>query len=133
MKKALIRKATSCGKPLVVAGVFCSILLLAVKIYDLSWENTLLNQKIEANNRAIGNLLEERAFEKEMKGNLAAYLPEGYHSTVIFLNLTPIDFEYGKARINFLYRSKMYYIDFSYYRTFYGWHVDQESPVTLKI
>lgn len=143
MKKAPTRKATIFGKLkilslsilflMIVMGVFCGFLLTAVKFHDLNWENYLLNRKVEADEGVIKDLLEERAFEKEMKENLSYYLPEGYHSTATFLNMSPIDYEYGKSRVTFLYRSRIYYIDFSYYPTFYGWHVDQESPVTLKL
>ena len=143
MKKVQIRRATIFGKLKILSfvflclitgvSVFFGFLLLAAKIHDLSWDNRLLTQRVEANDRAIGDLLEKRAFQKEMRENLSYYLPEGYHSKATFLNLTPVDFGHGKARVSFLFRSKIYYVDFTYNGILNGWDIDRVSPATLKL
>lgn len=83
---------------------------------NLKLESSLDNvhSKVEYFNETANTLWEERMFEKEMKENLAYYLPEGFTSQVRYIDLTPLDLEFGKARVYFVHRDKNYKVDFSY-------------------
>ena len=90
--------------------------------YILSEENYKLensldsaNLKVDSLNDATNTLWEERVFEKEMKENLAYYLPEGFSSKINYNGLTPLDIELGRARVYFVHRYRNYSVDFSYF------------------
>lgn len=106
--------------PLCVFTLISWALLIFI-FYLLSEENFKLknslddlHSKVEYLNESANTLWEERAFEKEMKENLAYYLPEGFTSQVRYTGLTPLGLESGKARVYFTYRYKNYKVDFSY-------------------
>lgn len=109
-----------------------NFILLYEKVRDIRWEDSWTQSKIDGINDVTNLLWEERAFEKEMKENLSYYLPEGYNRKAAFIDLTPLDLESRKARVSFLYDGKTYFVDFSYYKTQHEWHVEEESPITLK-
>ncbi|MBI5465061.1 hypothetical protein HY946_00430 [Candidatus Gottesmanbacteria bacterium] len=141
MKKVQIWKAITFGKVkifllllffLIEVVLTVNFFLLEEKFKDLRWENALLQQKIDSLNEVTDTFWQERAFEKEMKENLAYYLPVGYNQTATFLDLTPIDLKSTKARVKFLYAGKTHTVDFSYYSTGEGWNINRISPVTLE-
>lgn len=76
-------------------------------------------------------LWNERIFEKEMRENLAYYLPEGFSSKVSYIGLTPLDLEFSKAKVYFIHRHKMYKVDLSYTFDDKKLKIDRESTVEL--
>lgn len=94
-------------------------------------ENSLDNvhSKVEYFNEIANTLWEERMFEKEMKENLAYYLPESFTSQVRHVDLIPLDLEFGKARVYFIYRDKNYKVDFSYSFDGKKLNIDRASAV----
>lgn len=104
-----------------------SIYCLEEDVYKLQNSNDEIANKLDSLNDITNSIWNERAFEKEMKENLAYYLPEGFRSTVVFTGLTPIDLETGQARVTFMHRYKNYSVDFSYSFGQKGWDVEQIS------
>ncbi|MBI3956251.1 hypothetical protein HY339_03255 [Candidatus Gottesmanbacteria bacterium] len=109
-----------------------NVALLYEKVRDLRWEDSKTESKIDEIEEISNTLWEERAFAKEMSENLSYYLPEGYNQKPSFLDLTPIDLEFHKARVKFLYAGKTYTVDFSYSGTRDGWNINRLSKVTLE-
>ncbi len=102
------------------------------KVRDLRWENAI-EIKGELNNlqETTNTLWEERAFAKEMRENLAYYLPPSYSSKVTFVSLNPLDLELGRARVYFIHAGKNYSADSSYSYNREGLKINRESSVEL--
>lgn len=90
-----------------------------------------IHAKVDYLNDASDILWNERIFEKEMRENLAYYLPEGFSSKVRYMGLTPLDFEFAKARVYFIHRGRNYKVDFSYSFEDQKLKINRESPVDL--
>lgn len=114
---------------LVCSYLICSVYILENDVYKLHNSNDDILIKLDQLSDDTNAMWEERVFEKEMKENLAYYLPNGFNSLVQYTGLIPLDFEIGRARVNFIHRGKSYSVDFSYYTDKKGLQVERISNV----
>lgn len=128
MKKGTTWKAMFYGEMKTRAFIIllCLFIVLSWAFFifvflNLSQENfeVKISHEVESQlddvKKMVNTLWEERAFEKEMKENLAYYLPEGFSSGVTYIKLTPLDLELGQAQVEFIHRHNHYSVNFTYY------------------
>ncbi len=90
-----------------------------------------VESQLDSTKEMVNILWEERVFEKEMRENLAYYLPEGFSSKVTYIGLIPLDLELGKAQVEFLHRNSHYSVDFAYYYNQGNLKIERKSPINL--
>lgn len=117
---------------IVISWVFFifTFLNLAQENFEVKISHEVESQ-LDDTKEMVNTLWEERAFAKEMKENLAYYLPEGFSSKVTYLGLIPLDSELGQARVEFMHRGNNYSADFIYYYDQGNLKIKRKSPVSL--